>query len=235
MTGDRPARPAWKRLMSSRARKAVEACATPDDVRRLGEPHFLQMPGLLSAVVGEIGTTIGGWDTDPAADGDQTDIHLLAPAVSAVPAELRELADKRKHYARGAKAANTLRAYESDWRHFECWCRRLGRDPSQLKPDDIGDYIADMAAGKTVRQVNVRTIERRLSAICWAYKDRNKDQLKQQTLDLTKNAPARQLIVAIFNHLQLRFNRQILGVSDVLDGIRRQHSKPPVKKLAIKA
>jgi integrase len=43
------------------------------------------------------------------------------------------------------------------------------------------------------------------------------------------------LIVAIFNHLQLRLNRQILGISDVLDGIRRQHSRPPVKKLAIKA
>jgi hypothetical protein len=118
------------------------------------------MPGLSTSIVSEIGTTIGGWNADAATDGHQTDIHLPIPAPSAVPAELKELAEKRKHYAQGAKAANTLRAYNSDWRHFEAWCRRLGKDPSQLKPDDIGDYVADLAAGKTVRQANVRTIER---------------------------------------------------------------------------
>jgi hypothetical protein len=128
MTADRPILPAWKRLLSARARDAVEACATPDDVRQLGERYFLQMPGLSISVVSEIGTTIGGWKA-PLADGYQTDIHLPVPAAS-IPAELHELADKRKHCARGAKAANTLRAYESDWRHFEGWCGRLGKDPS---------------------------------------------------------------------------------------------------------
>jgi Phage integrase, N-terminal SAM-like domain len=190
MTADRPVLPAWKRLLSARARQAVKACATPHDVRQLGERHFLDMPGLSTSIVSEIGTTIGGWNADADADGHRTDVRLPVPAPTAVPAELKELDEKRKHYARGAKAANTLRAYNSDWRNFEAWCRRLGKDPAQLRPDDIGDYIADMAAGKTVRQANVRTIEHRLSAIYWVYKDRNKDQLKPQPLDLTKDAPA---------------------------------------------
>jgi Phage integrase, N-terminal SAM-like domain len=121
----------------------------------------------------------------------QTLVFAHSPKLCHMPRAIANISKPDwPHYARGAKAANTLRAYNSDWRNFEAWCRRLGKDPAQLRPDDIGDYIADMAAGKTVRQANVRTIEHRLSAIYWVYKDRNKDQLKPQPLDLTKDAPA---------------------------------------------
>jgi hypothetical protein len=36
-----------------------------------------------------------------------------------IPVQLEKLIETAKDYARGAKSANTLRAYASDWRHFE--------------------------------------------------------------------------------------------------------------------
>jgi hypothetical protein len=64
--------PAWKRLLSKRLREAVEACATPDDVRRLGEQYFLHMPGLSAF---DVGTTIGGWGDDLQPDNRQPDVQ----------------------------------------------------------------------------------------------------------------------------------------------------------------
>src|SRR5271154_1191988 len=63
---------------------------------------------------------------------------LPVPAASAeVPAHLEKLVEIAKDYARGAKAAATLRAYAADWRHFTAWCRRRGLDPEleALPPD----------------------------------------------------------------------------------------------------
>jgi hypothetical protein len=69
MKANTAAMPAWKRLLSKRVREAVQACATPADVRLLGEQHFLHMPGLSAFDVGAIGTTIGGWGGDPQPAG----------------------------------------------------------------------------------------------------------------------------------------------------------------------
>jgi hypothetical protein len=43
-----------------------------------------------------------------------------------VPVHLERLAETARDYARGAKAAATLRAYAADWRHYTAWCRRRG-------------------------------------------------------------------------------------------------------------
>jgi hypothetical protein len=52
---------------------------------------------------------------------------LPAPGSDAkVPAHLEKLVETAKDYARGAKAAATLRAYAADWRHYTAWCRRRG-------------------------------------------------------------------------------------------------------------
>lgn len=41
-------------------------------------------------------------------------------------AELLDLVAAMDDYAAAAQAANTTRAYSSDWRQFESWCSRYG-------------------------------------------------------------------------------------------------------------
>jgi integrase len=79
------------------------------------------------------------------------------------PAHLQRLADQARAYAKASSSANTQRAYASDWRHFESWCRRTGVEP-QPDPRTIGLYLAASAD-----KASVRTIERRLSAITWRF------------------------------------------------------------------
>jgi hypothetical protein len=48
------------------------------------------------------------------------------------------LAETARNYARGAKAANTQRAYAADWRHYTAWCRRKDLDPLPPDPQVVG-------------------------------------------------------------------------------------------------
>ena len=126
---------------------------------------------------------------------------------SGVPAHLEKLVETAKDYARGAKAAATLRAYASDWRHYTAWCRRKGLDPLPQDPQVVGLYLAASASeppspGKKPNAV--RTIERRLSAIVWTCAQRG------QPLD--------------------RADRHI---AEVMSGIRRRHGRPPDQKEAV--
>jgi integrase len=79
------------------------------------------------------------------------------------PAHLERLANRARDYAKASSSANTQRAYASDWRHFESWCRRTGVAP-RPDPQTIGLYLAASAEA-----ASVRTIERRLSAITWRF------------------------------------------------------------------
>ena len=67
-------------------------------------------------------------------------------------------------YVRAAKAANTVRAYRSDWRIFESFCR--GRDLAALpaSPATVVAYAADRAS-----HLKANTIERHLAAISQAH------------------------------------------------------------------
>ena len=139
-----------------------------------------------------------------------TERPLPAPApVSGVPAHLEKLVETAKDYARGAKAAATLRAYASDWRHYTAWCRRRGLDPDLEAPDPqvVGLYLAASASESPApgqKPNAVRTIERRLSAIVWTCAQRG------QPLD--------------------RADRHI---AEVMSGIRRRHGRPPDQKEAV--
>ena len=129
--------------------------------------------------------------------------------VPAGVAHLEGLVETAKDYARGAKADNTQRAYASDWRQFNAWCRR--KDVSALPPDPqiIGLYIAACASEKLLgakQAPSVRTIERRLSALAWNFAQRG------QPMD--------------------RADRHI---AEVLSGIRRKHGRPPAQKEAVLA
>jgi len=64
-------------------------------------------------------------------------------------------------------AANTRRAYQSDWRHFCVWCDAHGLASLPALPSTIVLYITDLAA---VQQRKVTTIERRLAAIRKAHR-----------------------------------------------------------------
>lgn len=76
-------------------------------------------------------------------------------------AHLQEVVERAKEYARQAKAENTLRAYRSDWAHFEEWCSRQGLAPLPAAPATVALYITALAeAGRTVS-----TIRRRLASI----------------------------------------------------------------------
>jgi len=129
---------------------------------------------------------------------------------------LAALAETAKNYARAARANNTQRAYDADWRHFSSWLRRQGF--SQLPPDPqkVGLYLASCAdggvsagarnigAGHGAEPTSVATLERRLSGIAWHYRQLG-DPLDSR-------------------------DRHI---STVLAGIRRQRGRPPVQKEAI--
>ena len=71
------------------------------------------------------------------------------------------LTDQAKLYAANSKAANTIRAYEADWRHFTAWCSAhiLGSMPAN--PETVALYITAIVTGGG----KVSTITRRMAAI----------------------------------------------------------------------
>jgi hypothetical protein len=113
---------------------------------------------------------------------------------------LKRLAETARDYARGAKAAATLRAYAADWRHYTAWCRRRELEPLPPDPQLVGLNLAASASeppAPSQKPNAVRTIERRLSAIAWNCAQRG------QPLD--------------------RADRHI---AEVMSGIRRRHARP---------
>ena len=129
-------------------------------------------------------------------------------ASARLPTHLAGLADKARDYVKAASSANTNRAYEADWRHFNAWRRRQGLSnfPAN-EPRIVGLYITACASGAASadRKPNsVATIERRLSALSWG-----------------------------FRQLGESFDRKDKHVITVLAGIKRTHARPPVQKEAV--
>lgn len=124
----------------------------------------------------------------------------------APPGGLEGLAETAKAYARASQAENTRRAYGADWRHFSSWLRRRGLPDSPCDPATIGLYLADCAdnARRGAEACSVATLERRLSGICWQYRNMG------EPLDLRDR-----------------------HIASVLAGIRRLHARPPAQKTAI--
>ncbi len=67
-------------------------------------------------------------------------------------------------YARRSKAANTLKAYRSDWAAFETFCQGRGVASLPASPATVAAYAAD-----TARTLKANTVERRLTAISQAH------------------------------------------------------------------
>ena len=118
---------------------------------------------------------------------------------------LAALGEKARDYARNARAENTQRAYDADWRQFSSWLRRQGFDPLPPNPQTVGLYLAACVdGGRGKEPISVATLERRLSGICWRYRQLG------EPLDTSDR-----------------------HISTVLAGIRRAHGRPPVQKEAI--
>jgi len=92
-------------------------------------------------------------------------IHGMQPALSGGGNLFADAGEQMvRDYASQAKAANTLRAYAADWRHFTAWCRSHSAAALPAPPVAVSVYLAELAA--TVR---VSTITRRISAISQAH------------------------------------------------------------------
>lgn len=80
-------------------------------------------------------------------------------------AELVALAERARDYARNSKAANTLRAYGSDLRHFGVWCEARGLVAFPASAETVAYYLTDHGG-----VLAVSTLRRRLAAISEAHK-----------------------------------------------------------------
>lgn len=106
-------------------------------------------------------------------------------------------------YVEAASAANTRRAYATDWKHFGSWCRCQSVEVFPPDPQVVGLYITACASGKATGDKtpnSVPTIER-LSSLTWNFGQRG------QPLD-----------------------RKDRHIATVMAAIRNKHGAPPRQK-----
>jgi integrase len=162
--------------------------------------------GFSSAMRDDVETDESGDHPADQSTAINTPSPTLAPE-SGLPAHLEQLADRARVYVEAASSPNTRRAYDSDWKHFGSWCRRQGLDQLRPDPQIVGLYIAACASGAATdnrKPAAVSSIERRLSALSWHYRQ-----------------------------LGERLDRGDRHIAMVLDGIRNTHGRPPLQKEAV--
>ena len=135
-----------------------------------------------------------------------SDEAALSPPGKTIPPQLVAEIEAARSYRARSKAANTVRAYGSDWRQFEQWCWERNLEPLPAMPEAVATYLASLAqAGRADS-----TIGRHLAAIAWHH--RQAGQVAPQHRD----------------------PRDV--IADTLAGIRReQRARPTRKKSAILA
>lgn len=95
-----------------------------------------------------------------------TALPVLRDATVPEPAlDLDALAARAAGLAEGARAANTRKAYRSDWVHFSSWCAGHGLVALPAAPETVGLFLAAHADA-----LSVATLTRRLSAIAVAHR-----------------------------------------------------------------
>ena len=139
-------------------------------------------------------------DDDSSRALGLSDEAALAPLGNAIPPQLMAEIEAARSYRARSKAANTVRAYDSDWRQFEEWCWTRDLDPMPAMPEVVATYLASLAqAGRADS-----TIGRHLAAIAWHH--RQAGQVAPQHRD----------------------PRDVIG--DTLAGIRREQRARPTRK-----
>jgi integrase len=81
-----------------------------------------------------------------------------------IPDLPRHMADQVAQLREAGKAANTRRAYLSDWARFTNWCDTHGLCPLPAHPDTVSAYLADQ-----VEIVKVSTLRRHVATIAKAH------------------------------------------------------------------
>jgi len=77
---------------------------------------------------------------------------------------LDRLAQQARGFIEAAKAQNSRRAYRSDWRHFESWCRTHGLACLPAAPETVALYLTALAADH-----KPASLERKLTSITKAH------------------------------------------------------------------
>jgi len=89
----------------------------------------------------------------------------LQTVQTAAPAIPQDLIESARRYAENSRAANTLRAYRSDWRQFAAWADEQGLPAMPAAPETVTAYITALAD----QGLAAGTIGRRLIAIGQAH------------------------------------------------------------------
>ena len=92
------------------------------------------------------------------------DTAIIGP-ITESGGDIVPLSSQVREFIRASKAENTLRGYQSDWRHFCAWCEGRSIDPLPASPKAVAAYIAECAG-----YLKVGSIQRRLNAISEAHK-----------------------------------------------------------------
>ena len=88
---------------------------------------------------------------------------VSAPRGAVTPA-LEDLAGRARGFMAAAKAENSRRAYRSDWRQFESWCRGHGLACLPAVPETVALYLTALAADH-----KPSSLERKLTSITKAH------------------------------------------------------------------
>lgn len=75
-----------------------------------------------------------------------------------------ELVSQAQDYIRQAKAKNTLKAYQTDWRHFQAWCAAKQLASLPAAPETVVLYLTELAS-----KAKTSTIQRRISSLSQAH------------------------------------------------------------------
>jgi integrase len=89
---------------------------------------------------------------------------LVSTGQGGAVARLEDLAQRARAFVEAAKAENSRRAYRSDWRQFESWCRSQGLVHLPATPETVTLYIAALAADH-----KPSSLQRKLTSITKAH------------------------------------------------------------------
>jgi integrase/recombinase XerD len=82
---------------------------------------------------------------------------------------------------------NTLEAYRSDLQQFGLFLERRGRDPLEVQPGDLSDFVSELADGREgKRPVAPATLQRKIACLRSFYRHLRRDQIldRDPTADL---------------------------------------------------
>ncbi len=88
----------------------------------------------------------------------------LAPVPTSLTTRRAKQNEAVREYVDASTAANTRRAYRSDWQDFEVWCAAHYEQALPAAPETVARYLTDLA-----KVAKAATLDRRLSSISMAH------------------------------------------------------------------